>query len=110
MVFRYTAKDGATGHAILLGFHYGNALLVIAALSLTARWLSDDKRSFALTAKPRELVMIGLGLAIVMTIGITGFLAAFGKMISPPTFLRASRAHHFSTSSHYLLRLRLLHP
>ncbi len=110
VVFNHAAQDGATGHAILLCLHFGNTLLLIASLSLTARWLSDDKRSFALTAKPRELVMIGLGLAIVMTIGITGSLAAFGDMISPPTSLQASLTQDFSSSSHYLLRLRLLHP
>jgi heme A synthase len=68
------------------------------------------RRRFAVTAKPRELLTIGIGLVTVMSVGITGSLAAFGDAIFPATSLRSSLMQDFSSSSHHLLRLRLLHP
>jgi hypothetical protein len=70
---------------------------------------SDDRR-FAVTAKPRELLTIGIGLVAVMSVGITGSLAVVGGTIFPAASLRSSLMQDFSSSSHHLLRLRLLHP
>ena len=51
-----------------------------------------------------------IGLVAVMAIGITGSLAGLVDTKFPATSLRASLTQDFSTSSYYLLRLRLLHP
>jgi cytochrome c oxidase assembly protein subunit 15 len=110
VVLNHVAQDQSAGHALLLCLHFGNTLLLLASLSLTARWLSSADRRFAVTAKPRELLTIGIGLVTVMSVGITGSLAAFGDAIFPATSLRSSLMQDFSSSSHHLLRLRLLHP
>jgi cytochrome c oxidase assembly protein subunit 15 len=110
VVLNHVAQDQSAGHALLLCLHFGNTLLLLASLSLTARWLSSDDRCFAVTAKPRELLTIGIGLVVVMSVGITGSLAALGDTIFPAASLRSSLMQDFSSSSHHLLRLRLLHP
>jgi len=110
VVLNHVAQDQSAGHALLLCLHFGNTLLLLASLSLTARWLSGDDRRFAVTAKPRELLTIGIGLVAVMSVGITGSLAALGDTIFPAASLRSSLIQDFSLSSHHLLRLRLLHP
>jgi cytochrome c oxidase assembly protein subunit 15 len=110
VVFNHVGQDRSAGHAVLLCLHFGNTLLLLAALALTARWLSSDDRRFTVAAKPRELLAIGIGLLAVMSVGITGSLAALGDAIFPATSLRSALIQDFSSSSHHLLRLRLLHP
>ena len=45
-----------------------------------------------------------------MMIGITGSLAALADTIFPAASLQSSLLQDFSSSAHYLLRLRLFHP
>ncbi len=110
VVLNHVAQDRSAGHALLLCFHFGNTLLLLASLSLTARWLSGDDHRLAVTGKPRELLAVGIGLVTVTSVGITGSLAALGDAIFPAISLRSSLMQDFSSSSHHLLRLRLLHP
>ncbi len=102
--------DRSAAHALFLCLHFGNTLLLLAALTLTARWLSNRKRRFVVVAKPHERIAIGLGLVSLMVIGMTGSLASLGDTIFPAGSLRYALIQDFSSSSHVLLRLRLLHP
>ena len=102
--------DRSATHAVFLCLHFGNTLLLLAALALTAQWLSKRSRHFAVLATPYERIVIGLGLVSVMAIGTTGSLASLGDTIFPSDSLRHALMEDFSTSSHVLLRLRLLHP
>lgn len=105
----YVGVDKSAGHAIFLCLHFGNTLLLLAALTLTAKWLSSGGR-FVWVRKPRKLIVIGIGLAAVMATGMTGSLAALADTIFPTESLRSSLLQDFSATSHFLLRLRLLHP
>jgi len=102
--------DRSAAHAVFLCLHFGNTLLLLAALALTAKWLSKPGRHFAVLAKPYERIAIGLGLVSVVTIGTTGSLASLGDTIFPSDSLRHALTQDFSANSHVLLRLRLLHP
>src|SRR5215813_11071967 len=97
-------------HAFFLCLHFGNTLLLLAALALTAKWLSEPSRHFAVFAKPYERIAIGFGLISVIIIGMTGSLASLGDTIFPSDSLRHALMQDFSASSHILLRLRLFHP
>jgi cytochrome c oxidase assembly protein subunit 15 len=110
VLFDHVGLDPSAAHALLLCLHFGNTLLLLAALSLTARWLSNRGRRFVVVAKPHERIAIGLGLVSVMAIGMTGSLASLGDTIFPVGSLRHALMQDFSSSSHVLLRLRLLHP
>jgi heme a synthase len=110
VVFDHVAEDQSTARALFLSLHFGNTLLLLASLSLTAQWLSNGNRRFRVTGKPRQLAAIGLGLLAVMSIGITGVLAALGDTVFPHESLRSSLVQDFSSNSPVLLRLRLLHP
>jgi heme a synthase len=102
--------DRSAAHALFLCLHFGNTLLLLAALSLTARWLSSRERGFVVAAKSHERIVIGLGLVSVMVIGVTGSLASLGDTLFPVGSLRHALMQDFSSSSDALLRLRLLHP
>jgi heme A synthase len=97
-------------HAFILCLHFGNTLLLLAALALTARWLSNREQRFVVVARPHEQIAIALGLISIMVIGVTGSLASLGDAIFPVGTLRQALMQDFSSSSHALLRLRPLHP
>ena len=110
VLFDHVGLDRSAAHALFLCLHFGNTLLLLAALALTARWLSNRDRCFVVDAKPHERIAIGLGLVSVMVIGMTGSLASLGDTIFPADSLRHAVVQDFSSSSHILLRLRVLHP
>jgi len=107
---RTEGLDRSAAHTVFLCLHFGNTLLLLAALALTAKWLSNPSRNDRVRAKLHEWVLIGLGLVSVMVIGMTGTLASLGDTIFPSDSLRHALMQDFSASSHVLLRLRLLHP
>jgi heme a synthase len=110
VLFNHVGLDRSAAHALFLCLHFGNTLLLLAALSITARWLSNRVGRLVVVAKPHEQIAIGLGLVSVMLIGMTGSLASLGDAIFPAGSLRHALMQDFSSSSHALLRLRLLHP
>jgi len=102
--------DRTATHALFLCLHFGNTLLLLAALTLTARWLSIGDRRLGMVARPYQTIATGLGLVSIIVIGITGALASFGDSIFPADSLPHAVVQDFSSSSHILLRLRVLHP
>ncbi len=97
-------------HALFLCLHFGNTLLLLAALALTASWLSNRDRPLGMVLRPFQMIGMGLGLVSVMVIGMTGSLASLGDTMFPADSLRHAVVQDFSSSSHILLRLRVLHP
>lgn len=102
--------DRSAIHAFFLCLHFGNTLLFLATLALTAKWLSARASRFCPVTTPRQLISTGLGLLSVMVIGVTGSVASLGDTIFPADSLWHAVLQDFSSSSHVLLRLRVLHP
>jgi cytochrome c oxidase assembly protein subunit 15 len=102
--------DRSATHALFLCLHFGNTLLLLAALALTARWISSGGRRFGAVRTPYLTIATVLGLVSVMVIGMTGSLASLGDTLFPADSLRHAVVQDFSSSSHILLRLRVLHP
>jgi cytochrome c oxidase assembly protein subunit 15 len=102
--------DRSSTHALFLCLHFGNTLLLLAALALTARWISNGSRRFSAVRTPYVTIATVLGLVSVMVIGMTGSLASLGDTLFPANSLRHAVLKDFSSSSHILLRLRVLHP
>lgn len=110
VLLKHVGNDESAGRVLFLCLHFGNTLLLLATLSLTAAWLSNGSRSFTLIGKWREVSSIGLGLLATMVTGITGAVAALADTLFPATSLSSSLAQDFSSGTPALLRVRLLHP
>lgn len=110
VLFNHVGSDRSAAHALFLCLHFGNTLLLLAALALTARWLPNRGRRFVVAGKRHERIAIALGLLSVVVIGMTGSLASLGDTVFPSDSLRHALIQDFSPSSHILVRLRLLHP
>jgi cytochrome c oxidase assembly protein subunit 15 len=110
VLLKHVGTDQSAGRILFLCLHFGNTLLLLATLSLTAAWLSHGSRSFTLIGKWREVSFVGLGLFATMVTGITGAVAALADTLFPATSLTSSLAQDFSPGTPALLHFRLLHP
>jgi heme a synthase len=110
VLLKHVGNDQSASRVLLLCLHFGNTLLLLATLSLTANWLSNGSRSFTLIGQWRQVGCIGLGLLATMVTGITGAVTALADTLFPSTSLASSLAQDFSSHSPALLRVRLLHP
>jgi cytochrome c oxidase assembly protein subunit 15 len=94
----------------MLSIHLSNTLLLLAALTLTARLLGTRQRWNELGLGTGKKVWALLGLAATLVVGVSGSLAALGDTLFPASSLRAAFAQDFAISSPWLLRLRGVHP
>ena len=108
VLLQHVGKDESLSHAVLLSLHLTNTLLLIGSIALTARWLTESPTRSDFNAEKLGRMAFGLVSAILM--GVSGALAALGDTLFPATSLSGSIRSDFSTTSHFLLRLRLLHP
>jgi cytochrome c oxidase assembly protein subunit 15 len=94
---------------VLLSIHLSNTLLLVAALTLTARFLAMGQRWAGLHRAP-DFGWAVAGLAATVGVGVSGSMAALGDTLFPATSLAAAYAQDFAADSPWLLRLRLVHP
>ena len=106
----HVAQDQSAGRTFFLCLHFGNTLLLLGTLALTAAWLQSDSKHFTLIQKRTEVSAAAVGLLAVLAIGMTGTMAALGDTLFPATSLRASVLQDFTADSPGLLHFRLLHP
>jgi cytochrome c oxidase assembly protein subunit 15 len=106
----HVARDQSAGRTLFLCLHFGNTLLLLGALALTAAWLQSNSENFTLTKKSSDVSAVVIGLLAVLAIGMTGAVAALGDTLFPATSLRASILRDFTSDSPGLLHFRLLHP
>jgi heme a synthase len=110
VLLKHVGNDQSAGRILFLCLHFGNTLLLLATLALTAAWLSSRSRSFTLISKWREVGSIGLGLLATIVTGISGAVAALADTLYPATSLLSSLTQDFSSGVPALFRVRLVHP
>jgi heme A synthase len=108
VLFRLVADNATMARAMFMAVHLVNTFLLIAALTLTAYWLSGGPAP-ALTRRLRAglLALAAIGMLL---IGTSGAVAALGDTLFPSTSIGAGLSADFSATSHLLIRLRVLHP
>jgi len=106
----HTAQDTSPSRAVYLGLHLTNTLLLLAALALTAHFLSRYSGTMRseVTLRAPALALTGLGATLI--VGVTGSLAALGDTLYPAHSLLAGIAQDFSSGSSWLVRVRWIHP
>jgi cytochrome c oxidase assembly protein subunit 15 len=94
----------------MLALHLSNTLLLLGTLALTAHFLGRKTATLRGAVRFEHKMPAMVGLLAAMVIGVTGSLAALGDTLFPSTSLRSALAADFSSSSEWLVRLRILHP
>lgn len=106
----YVTTNRSLGRVVMLSVHLSNTLLLLAALTMTARMLGTGQRWEELRARGLGAMWVVVGLVSTLVVAVTGSLAALGDTLFPSASLREAVAADFSTSAPMLLRLRWVHP
>jgi cytochrome c oxidase assembly protein subunit 15 len=106
----YVTGNQSIGRVFVLSIHLSNTLLLLAALTLTARFLGTAQMWRELGVGGAKKVWAWMGLAATLVVGVSGSLAALGDTLFPASSLRAAFAQDFAPGSPWLLRLRGVHP
>ena len=105
----YVTGNQSVGRVIVLSVHLSNTLLLLAALTLTAVFLSTGASRRSLEER-QDLPIVVFGLIGTIVVGVSGSLAALGDTLFPSVSLSAAIARDFALSSPWLLRVRWVHP
>ena len=104
------AHDQSASRAVYLGLHLTNTLLLLAALALTAHFISRKQGFMHGSVEWRAPGIAFAGLAATLIVGVSGSLAALGDTLFPASSLRAALLQDFASDSSWLVRLRWMHP
>lgn len=104
------AHDQSASRAVYLSLHLTNTLLMLAALALTAHFLSRKQGFMHGSIELRAPAIAVIGIIATLIVGVSGSLAALGDTLFPASSLRKAFVQDFSSGSSWLVRLRWLHP
>ena len=106
----YVTGNQSVGRVVVLSIHLSNTLLLLAALTMTARMLGTGQMWSELQLRGRNALWAAIGLAATLVVGVSGSLAALGDTLFPASSLRMAMEQDFASGSPWLLRLRGVHP
>ncbi len=89
--------------------HLINTFILVAFLSLTA-WTASGAGLRKRKIDNRVKLVLLISLAAIIFSAVSGSMAALTNMLFPSASVAEGLAKDFAESSHYLLRLRILHP
>ncbi len=104
-----TAETLTAARPFWMAGHLINTFVLLCFLVLTARYASGDE-ALKFDHQRKFLAALAIGVLAVFIVGISGSIAALTHMVFPAGTLAEGLANDLSSTSHILLRLRLLHP
>ncbi len=105
-----TAQSQSPLRAPYLALHLTNTLLLLAALTLTAHFLSRNRGYLRTDIRLVSTFGAIVGIFVVLVVGVTGSLAALGDTLFPASSLGAALTQDFAAGSGWLVRWRWTHP
>jgi cytochrome c oxidase assembly protein subunit 15 len=105
-----TAENRSPARAVYLSLHLANTLLLLAALALSAHFVSKGDDFNRRSVQFRQLPLAVTGLIATLMVGVSGTLAALSDTLFPATSVRAALAQDLSSGTNWLIRLRIVHP
>jgi cytochrome c oxidase assembly protein subunit 15 len=109
VLFRLVADNASMARALFMAAHLTNTFVLLAALTLTAWWLSGGSAPAPRT-HPRLAAAWVFSVAAFLVASISGAVAALGDTLYPSASLAEGLRADLSATSHFLIRLRMLHP
>jgi len=109
VLFEWVAHDASVGRALAMTVHLANTFFLLASITLTAWWASGGSRP-EMRGNRSIVLLLVIGWIGLLILGMSGALTALGDTLFPVTSLEQGLTQDFSSTTHYLIRLRLLHP
>ena len=110
VLFELVADNASMARALFMAVHLANTFLLLAAMTLTARWLEDGATGLSIAGRGGRAAVLGVLAAGVLVVSVSGAVAALGDTLFPATSLSHAFEQDLSPTSHVLLRLRVIHP
>ncbi len=109
VLFELVADNASIARAMFMSVHLINTFTLMAFLALTAWWASGGQ-PVRLRGQGFINWLLGLALAGMLVLAVSGAVAALGDTLFPSDSLAQGLSDDFSPTAHLLIRLRLLHP
>ncbi len=113
VLFQLVADNASMARALFMAVHLVNTFFLLGALALCAHFLASagqHQRAVPTSGRGFGRAAAGLGIFGLLLVGVSGAVAALGDTLYPATSAAAALEQELSSSSHSLIRLRLLHP
>jgi heme A synthase len=109
VLFELVAENDSAARALSGSIHLVNTFFLLASLTLTGWWASGGA-PVNLRGGPAAIWPFAAGLLGVVIVGMSGAVTALGDTLYPSSTLAEGLQQDFSATSHFLIRLRFLHP
>jgi heme A synthase len=109
VLFQLVADNATMARAMFMAVHLLNTFVLIGWLTLTAWWVSGGD-PVSLRAPSGRVAGFAIATTGLLLVGVSGAVAALGNTLYPDGSLAEGLAADLSRASHFLIRLRILHP
>jgi heme A synthase len=109
VLFQLVATDASMARAFAVGAHLLNTFLLLAALTLSVFWASGGG-PVHVSGHSRSPARLAFGAAALLLVSVSGAITALGDTLFPSGSLSAGLQADLSATSHFLIRLRTIHP
>ncbi len=109
VLFDLVGGNTSSMRAFASAVHLSNTYLLVGAITLTAVWARTERDRY----RPPGMgswILIGLALIGMVAVGATGAITALGDTLFPAASLAAGITEELVPTSHFLVRLRVVHP
>jgi heme A synthase len=107
VLFGYVTTDRSAGRAWYLSAHLINTMLLLAAMTVTAWLASKGIEKLKLSGLTRTALLGAFG---ALFVSVSGAVTALGDTLYPASSFAAGMRDDFSSTSNFLVRLRVFHP
>lgn len=107
--FRLVVRDDSAARAFVMSFHLANTFFLLGSLALAAWWSSGAAR-VRLRGRGSTGLLFCVALVGALFVAATGAVTALGDTLFPARTLAEGLRQDLSPATHFLLRLRALHP
>lgn len=109
VLFQLVEDNDSMVRAVSMVVHLVNTFLLLAMIVVNAWWATFGVPKTMKFHGVTGILLIAGGIAILM-IGASGAVTALGDTLFPSTSLVSGLQDDFSSTAHYLIRLRVYHP
>lgn len=108
VVFGLVANDASPARAFVVAAHLLNTFLLLAALTLSVYWASGGQ-PLRLSSRAGSGRLL-LGALAILVVSVAGAITALGDTLFPSGTLTEGLQADLDATSHFLIRLRTIHP
>ncbi|MGE3955851.1 MAG: COX15/CtaA family protein [Vicinamibacterales bacterium] len=109
VLFQLVADDASAARAFAVAAHLLNTFLLLAALTLSVHWASGGSH-LRVGAGVVGTAPLAFGAAALLIVSVAGAITALGDTLFPAGSLGEGLRADLSATSHFLIRLRTIHP